>query len=439
VILQKAQKLGLGAFVLLMGASLLAMRPHTATNTNVAHVAAAHLKLAKVSTSSRQDVDYRLLDARLKQLMTKPTMVGLAVGVVENGRITFLQGYGETLAGSGERVTPETVFRWASCSKGVAATMVAKLAEHGKIDLNAPVANYAPDLKLPAGNEYKATVGDLLSHRLGLYRNAYDNKLEEGQDPSLLRASLSQLDPTCAPGTCWSYQNVAYDASSEMVSRITHLPYEQAVERFLFNPIGMTSGSVSMAGLQASPSWARPHSVGRRPLPIVDTYYKVPGAGGINSNIKDMALWMEAQMGEMPDVVDGKVLDTIHAPYVVTPTERGRLRKFLERLGTAWYGYGWRSYDYSGHHIIGHRGGINGYRSLILFDPQKKSGVVALWNSNTNQPGALEFEVMDMIYRLPFRDWLELNSKGATQSIAAADSEPENGGSGDAGGGRKGR
>jgi beta-lactamase class C len=427
VILQKAQKLGLGAFVLLMGASLLAMRPHEASKTSDPRIAAAHLKLASLSTSSRQDVDYRLLDARLKQLMTRPTMVGLAVGVVENGRITFLQGYGETLAGSGEAVTPETVFRWASCSKGVAATMVAKLAEQGKIDLSAPVANYAPDLKLPAGNEYKATVGDLLSHRLGLYRNAYDNKLEEGQDPSLLRASLSQLDATCQPGTCWSYQNVAYDASSEMVSRATHMPYEQAVKRILFNPIGMTSGSVSMAGLQASRSWARPHSVGKRPLPIVDTYYKVPGAGGINSNIKDMALWMEAQMGEMPDVVDGKVLDTIHAPYVVTPSERGRLRKFLERVGTAWYGYGWRSYDYAGHHIVGHRGGINGYRSLILFDPAKKSGVVALWNSNTSQPGGLEFEVMDMIYHLPFRDWLELN-KGPARSIAASDSEPENGG-----------
>ncbi|MEA3067286.1 MAG: beta-lactamase class, partial [Sphingomonadales bacterium] len=394
-ILQKAQKLGLGAFVLLMGASLLAMRPHAASSGADPHLAAAHLKLASLSTSSRRDVDYRLLDQRLKQLMTKPAMVGLAVGVVENGRITFLQGYGETLAGSGDPVTPETVFRWASCSKGVAATMVAKLAEQGKIDLGAPVANYAPDLRLPAGNEYKASVGDLLSHRLGLYRNAYDNKLEEGQDPSLLRSQLAQLNPTCQPGTCWSYQNVAYDASSEMVSRITRMPYEQAVKRTLFNPIGMTSGSVSLAGLQANRSWAKPHAVGKRPLPIVDTYYKVPGAGGINSNIKDMALWMEAQMGEMPDVVDGKVLDTIHAPYVVTPSERGRLRKFLERLGTAWYGYGWRSYDYAGHHIIGHRGGINGYRSLILFDPDKKSGVVALWNSNTSQPGGLEFEVMD--------------------------------------------
>ena len=91
-----------------------------------------------------------------------------------------------------------------------------------------------------------------------------------------------------------------------MVSRVTGMPYEQAVKRYLFNPIGMTSGSVSMAGLESNRSWARPHSVGPRPLPIVDTYYKVPGAGGVNSNIKDMALWMLAQMGEMPDVLDGQ-------------------------------------------------------------------------------------------------------------------------------------
>jgi beta-lactamase class C len=428
--LRTTNKIALGALVLLGGASLVAMRPNGPASPE-ARTARAHLKLAALSTESRQDVDYRLLDSRLRALMKKPAMVGLAVGVVENGRITFLQGYGETIAGSGDPVTPDTVFRWASVSKGVAATMVAKLAGQGKIKLDAPVADYAPDLKLPLGNEHLASVGDLLSHRLGIYRNAYDNKLEEGEDPSLLRASLAQLSPACAPGTCWSYQNVAFDASSEMVSRATRMPYEQAVRRMLFNPIGMASGSVSMAGLESNRSWARPHNAGRKPLPMVDTYYKVPGAGGVNSNIKDMALWMEAQMGEMPDVLDPKLLQTIHAPYVVTPTERGRLRKFLERLRTAWYGYGWRSYDYAGHRIVGHRGGINGYRSLILFDPAKKSGVVALWNSNTNQPAALEFEVMDMVYRLPFRDWLELNTKVPTESVAATDSEPESGGSGD--------
>ena len=421
-LLESSVKIALGAVALLMGASLLAMRPH-GDPAHDAKPTPAHLRLAALSTESRRDVDYATLDQRLKRLMTKPAMVGLAVGVVENGRITFLRGYGETLAGSDDPVTVQTVFRWASVSKGVAATMVAKLSEQGKIDLKAPVANYAPDLKLPQGNEYRASVADLLSHRLGLYRNAYDNKLEEGQDPSVLRSSLAELNATCPPGTCWSYQNVAYDASSEMVSRATGLPYEQAVKRYLFNPIGMTSGSVSLSGLESNRSWARPHSTGKRPLPIVDTYYKVPGAGGINSNVKDMALWMLAQMGEMPDVLDGRVLDTIHAPYVVTPTERGRLRKFLERLGTAWYGFGWRSYDYAGHHIVGHRGGINGYRSLILFDPGKKSGVVALWNSNTSQPGGLEFEVMDMIYHLPFRDWMELDKRGQGPSVLETESE----------------
>ena len=95
------------------------------------------------------------------------------------------------------------------------------------------------------------------------------------------------------------------------------------------------------------------------------------------------------------------------------------MRKFLERLGGAEYGYGWRSYDYAGHHIIGHRGGVDGYRSLILFDPKLKSGVVALWNSNTSQPGGLEFEVMDMLYGLEFRDWMELD-KGGIEGARAA-------------------
>ena len=85
------------------------------------------------------------------------------------------------------------------------------------------------------------------------------------------------------------------------------------------------------------------------------------------------------------------------------------MRKFLERLSEPQYGFGWRSYDYAGHRIVGHRGGVAGYRSLILFDPQLQSGVVAMWNSNAGQPGGLEFEVMDMLYRLPFRDWLELD------------------------------
>ena len=423
--MEKPHILGLGAFALLATA-MLAMRgpePQPPAPT----IPKSHIRLAALSTEARKDIDYEAIDRRLQYLIEQRSMVGMSVGIVENGRITFLKGYGETAEGSGEPVTPETVFRWASVSKGVAGTMVAKLAEQGKVNLNGPVASYVPTLKLPAAAEYTATVGDMLSHRLGLYRNAYDNKLEEGQDTKLLRASLSQLNLICRPGTCWSYQNVAYDGASELVEGITHQSYERSVQQMLFNPIGMTGASISMAGLTSARSWARPHDAARRPLELNDNYYRVPAAGGVNSNIKELSLWMLAQMGAMPDVLSPNVLNTIHAPLVKTPGERGRLRKFLERLGQADYGYGWRSYDYAGHRIVGHRGGVAGYRSLILFDPKKKSGVVALWNSNTNQPGGLEFEIMDMLYGLEFRDWMELDKAGrsSTRAIARAESSED--------------
>ena len=422
--MERQFQIGVAGFVLVVAAVALAgQRPKSAVDETSAQAKSDLVKLASISTTDRRSIDYRALDERLRRMAEKPTMVGMAVGIVEGGRITFLNGYGETAAGSGEKVTPQTVFRWASVSKGVAGTMAAKLAEEGKLDLGAPIARYSPTLKLPGGNEQKATLGDVLSHRLGLYRNAYDDKLEAGESPGLIRQMYASLASLCAPGTCWSYQNIAFDSSSEAIARVSGKPYQQVVASRLFKPLGMTSASVTRQGLESSPSWARPHSVGRRPLELSDSYYRVPAAGGVNSNIKDMALWMIAQMGGMPEVLDQKVLDQIHAPLVATPNELGRLRKFRERLDEPYYGYGWRSYVYAGHRIIGHRGGVNGYRSLILFDPQLKSGVVALWNSNTSQPGGLEFEVMDMLYGLPFRDWMEID-KGrgpATSTIASAE------------------
>jgi len=429
--LERQQKFGLAGFAVVVGAMAL-WSSHTASNGTPADRRAAaqdavRARLVQLDPAKRRDIDYAALDARFRRMVEKPSMVGLAVGIVEGGRITFLNGYGETAAGAGEKVSPETVFRWASCSKGVAATLVAKLAEQGKLSLDEPIADLDTSLLLPAGNERVATVTDLLSHRLGLYRNAYDNKLEEGAAAPVLRQQLQFLNAVCRPGTCWNYQNVAYDTASEIVTRKTGLSYDEAARRMLFNPIGMTSASATMQGLESAKSWARPHGTSRRSIPLVDAYYRVPAAGGVNSDIKDMALWMIAQMGEMPLVLDGKVLNELHAPLVATPLERQHLRKFLERLHDPMYGLGWRSYDYAGHHIVGHRGGVNGYRSLILFDPALKSGVVALWNSNTNQPGGLEFEVMDMLYRLPFRDWMELDRPG---SPAVADA-PEDTNSGD--------
>lgn len=368
---------------------------------------------AVVTEAQRRDtvIDYRRLDDRLEMLAQEPGIVGLAVGLVEDGEITFLKGYGETVAGSGDPVTADTVFRWASLSKGVAGNMIAKLSHEGRLSIYEPIGKYSASLRLPGGNEQSATVADVLSHQLGLFGHANDSKLEDGGDPRLLRAELVTLNAICPPGQCHAYQNVAYDAASEVVERVTGKSYEQSVRERLFLPLGMKSATMTRDGLFQARSWARPHVGGKnsKPVEVSDSYYRVPAAGGVNSSIKDLARWLQAQMGTDPDVLPPQVLEMVQAERVRTPGELGRMRRVRERLDTASYGLGWRIYDYAGHRVIGHRGGLKGYRSLILFDPEKKTGVVALWNSSTSQPGGLEFEVLDMLYRLPQRDWLQLD------------------------------
>jgi beta-lactamase class C len=350
--------------------------------------------------------------------MQEDRMIGLAVGVVENGEIRFLKGYGETVAGSGEKITTDTVFRWASLSKGVAGDIVALLADQGKLSLYEPIAKYSASLRLPAGNEQKATVADLLSHRLGLFSHANDSKLEDGMDPRFLRATLYQLNAICAPGSCWAYQNVAYDASAEIVEKVTGQSYADAVRERLFAPLGMAGASMSREALVTSRRWARPHVGGKnsKPVEVTEHYYRVPAAGGVNSTIKDLAIWMQAQMGLKPAVLSPRVLEAVQTARVRTPGELGRMRKFRERVRTAAYGLGWRVYDYSGHRVVAHRGGVRGYRSLIMFDPALKSGVVALWNGSSGQPWGIEFEVMDMLYRLEPRDWLALDEAPGEQA-----------------------
>ncbi|HYI39578.1 MAG TPA: serine hydrolase domain-containing protein [Allosphingosinicella sp.] len=372
--------------------------------------------------------DYKRLDQRLQALMRSDRMIGLAVGIVENGEIRFLKGYGETVAGSGEAVTTDTVFRWASLSKGVAGDMVALLAAEGKLSLHEPVAKYSASLRLPVGNEQKATVADLLSHRLGLFSHANDSKLEDGMDPRFLRASLYQLNAICSPGTCWAYQNVAYDAATEIVEKVTGQSYADVVRERLFGPLGMSGASMTREALVTSKRWARPHVGGKnsKPVEVAEPYYRVPAAGGVNSTIKDLAIWMQAQMGLKPGVLSPRVLEAVQTARVGTPGELGRMRKFRERVRTAAYGLGWRVYDYSGHRVVAHRGGVRGYRSLIMFDPVLKSGVVALWNGSSSQPGGLEFEVMDMFYKLEPRDWLFLDEKPKAEP-APAEAEPEEG------------
>lgn len=354
-------------------------------------------------------IDYARLDARIDELMQRKDMVGLSVAVVEQGRLTFAKGYGTTIAGGGEAVTPDTVFRWASVSKGVASTLVAKLVAGGKLDFVHSPAYYGSSLKLFDRGEERVTLIDLLSHRLGLPKNAYDDRLEDGQSPRDIRASLAEVKPVCPPDSCHSYQNVAFDTVSEIVARATGRSYADLARDTLFRPLGMTSASVGSAGLVTAKQWARPNH-GQRPLNLAEAYYRIPAAAGVNSDIIDLARWMTAQMGETPAILSPALLDTIHKPRVATPRPYGA-SPFGRALSNAGYGLAWRSFDFRGHRLVGHSGAVSGYRSTLIFDPQAQAGIAILWNSDSSIPFRLPGEVLDAYYGEPFTDLLELGDE----------------------------
>ena len=122
-------------------------------------------------------------------------------------------------------------------------------------------------------------------------------------------------------------------------------------------------------------------------------------------------------------MVPPDVLAQVQSPRIRTPGENRRRRRFAERTHDTSYGLGWRIMDYAGHRVVGHHGGVRGYRSMMMFDPVTKTGIVALWNSSATKPEGIEYEVMDMAYRLPFRDWMRIDEGSRDGGPAAAENE----------------
>lgn len=359
-----------------------------------------------VAAQEPPQIDTAELDRRAALLMNQLEMTGLAMAVVENGKISFAKGYGEELRDSGQLVTADTVFRWASVSKGVAANTLLSVVEDGQISLADTAESLAPSLKLPG--ETDPNLVHLLSHQTGIVRNAYDNRIEAGKPAKLTRTALNDLGVLCQPGTCHTYQNVAYDAAAEIIEAQTGLPYKSIVQTRVFDPLGMDSASVTLEGLTRSKRWARPHGrFGKRIKSVKPTYYRVPAAAGVNSSVTDLAKWMSAQFPEQGQIPIDR-LAAMQTPIIQTRGEQRFLNRRFGDLQNAHYGLGWRVYNYHGHKVVGHRGGVDGYRALVMFDPEKQAGIALMWNSPHSRPIGLQMEFLDQLYGLPKRDWLRL-------------------------------
>jgi beta-lactamase class C len=354
----------------------------------------------------RGRINYTQLDQQFAAMAQRSEMAGLAIAIVEDGELRFIRTYGVIDRDTNVPVTLGTVFRWASVSKTVAGTLAATFANEGLVDLDRPLARYQTTLRLPEGAESRLSFQQLLSQQTGLTKNAFDGQLEDGQDPGLLRASLASAPLQCQPGSCHTYQNIAFDAASEILEQAAKRSYPDTVSERFFLPLGMNSASFGMTGLTKAKDWARPHS-GRMVLTVKEAYWRVPAAAGVESNIVDFARWMQATMGDRPDVLSETILRIAQTPRVNTaPIYAGELR---QANSEAHYGLGWRSFKYDDNVLVGHSGAVDGYRATLIFDPAARVGVVAMWNSNWGTPFRIPFAVFDSYHQRTDSRWLELD------------------------------
>ncbi len=362
---------------------------------------------ADISVSARQ------VQHLAEQLVTQKKLPGLAIAIVQNGKVVSMQGYGVTGAPGSQPVTTDTVFRLASLSKAFAATLSAQLVAEDAMSWDNPIINQLPAFKLRDYASAKTvTVRDILSHRVGLTRNTYDRDLENNEPFPLLAERLSDAPMACTPGDCYAYQNVAFSLIGDLVFAATGDFYSHQVEKRIFHPLGMYNSTYGREALESSTSWARPHVRGRGGWVAVrpkESYYRVPPAAGVNSSIHDMAQWLIAQSGHRPDVLTPTMLDQIHLPEVNTPGETRGSPWRRERLNGASYAMGWRVFNYSGHTMIFHGGAVQGYRGLIAFLPGEDVGLVVLWNSESSAPSGLLPSFMDRVLGLPTKDWLGID------------------------------
>lgn len=352
----------------------------------------------------------REIERLAERVVTQSRIPGLAMAIVEDGKVVSLRGYGVVDSKTRLPVGTDTVFRVASLSKAFAGTLSAMLVDEGAMSWDSPIANQLPAFSLrDLQGAQKITVREILSHRIGLAYNTFDRDLEADQPYPLLAEKLSQAPMTCSPGECYAYQNIAFSLVGDLVFAVTGDFYSHQVEKRLFHPLGMYGATFGRDGLEASPSWARPHvRSGGTWVPVrpKETYYRIPPAAGVNASIHDMAQWLIAQMGHRPDVLPPELLNQIQTPQVETPGETRNSAWRRERLNSAYYGLGWRIYDYAGHTMVFHGGAVQGYRAMAAFLPDRDLGVVILWNSESAMPSGLLPTVMDRALGLPTREWL---------------------------------
>ena len=350
-------------------------------------------------------------------------VVGAAVVVVRDDKVVYLKGHGVRRLGGDERVTADTVFAIASCSKPFTAALVAQLVADGKLKWDDRVSDHLDLFRLsdPLADR-EVTFRDLLSHRTGMPRH---DMLWAGRDATtddLIRRWCRAKSSTSFRST-WEYANVPFTTAGYVAGKLNGSDWAAAVKARLFDPLGMAASSATVAGGRGAADHATPHYRGfdQTVKPIDwDDLDHAGGAGCVNSTARDMANWLRAQLagGKLGDaqVIPAAGVREMHSPQMVMKAE-GAFATLFPAKATAFsaYGLGWFVHDYRGHVCVSHGGTLTGFRAQCMMIPAKKLGVFVVCNLRPSAvTEVVARTVLDRALGLPAEDWVKFHKDAFT-------------------------
>ena len=309
----------------------------------------------------------------VQELLPDNNLGGVAVALRVNGK-TSLYNYGMADAARQQPITSDSIFNLASVGKLFATTLLADAVKRGEMRLDDPVARYVTELQ-KGGDIQEVTLGQIASHTSGLPR-------EPGQYETWHRGKYTlpdfirflndwQADPQHEPGKQDIYSNLAMILLRLALERRFHEPFATLMKERITGPLGMDS-----TALQLSPALRVRAVQGYGPLgraigqPGIGTLSNMDFAvaGQIFSSPRDMAVFLTANMGELPGHRELQDAMAVAQQGVFTVNPR-----FTQALA-------WQIVQRDDLTVIDKNGGLPVTSTYIGFAPAAKVGIVILEN-----------------------------------------------------------
>lgn len=265
--------------------------------------------------SSEEFTNY--LNERIPALMKHYQIPGASLALVRDGEIIWISAYGYADVQGERLLTPDTPMRVQSISKSVTAWGVMKLAEQGKIDLNAPVSQYLKSWNFPESpfQSEQITVRQLLSHTSGLpLGDIFTIYNPNDRMPSLKEKLTIEAVPFQNPGSSFSYSNTGFNLLELMIEEVTGQSFAEYMEQEVLRPLAMDQATFLW---NETLNMTVPVGYNLNGKPVPAYVYPEKASGGLIATAKDIAAFAIAGMpaySHNKDVLDSDAIEELYTP-----------------------------------------------------------------------------------------------------------------------------